>query len=137
MSSSSARVSAAALLLLVVFAPRPAVGQDKPKEFSPGPWLCPMPVVGISPGAARGQMERFRRLLDGDSPAGATEPCVNPLTWQFGPAARNAVIRLPEEGEPFYWPVPEMFGGPDSLPLVVRPPRDSVPRSPDSDVPNP
>jgi hypothetical protein len=136
MRSSSALASAAVLLLLGVVAPRPAVGQDEPEEKSgPSAWLCPMPVVGMSPNAARREMQRLRRVLEERPPSEVREPCINPLVqW---PADRTAVIRLPQEKAPFYWPVPDMFGRPDSLPPGLRPPLDSVPtsRDPASQIP--
>lgn len=136
MRSSSALASAATLSLLGVIAPRPAVGQDEPEEESePSGWLCPMPVVGISPNAAHREMERLRSALEERTPTDASEPCINPLVqW---PAGRSAVIRLPRESAPFYWPLPDMFGRPDSLPPGLRPALDSIPAFPDPGSPDP
>lgn len=140
MRSSSAltlaAASAAAMLLLGVLAPRPAVGQDEPEEESePSGWLCPMPVVGISPNAARREMERLRRALEERPASDVREPCINPLVRSS--VGRSAVIRLPRESAPFYWPLPDMFGRPDSLPPGLRPPLDSIPAFPDPGSPDP
>lgn len=136
MRSSSVRASAAALSLLGVLAPLPVLGQEEPQEkSSPNLWLCPMPVVGMSPNAARREMERLRSALEERTPTDASEPCINPLVrWS---AEHGVVIRLPRESEPFYLPVPDMFGRRDSLPPGLHPPPDSVPRSPVPHSPSP
>jgi hypothetical protein len=79
MTSPSVRTLTVVLLLSGVLLPQQAAGQERPETGqSLNVRLCPMPVVGMSPGAVQRHLDDFRRMLqDEDGVPIAGGPCFN------------------------------------------------------------
>lgn len=132
MRSMSVRTLIAFLVLIGVLLPSRASGQEGPdvevRRLS-NLWLCPMPVVGLSPGAVQDHIDALQLKLSNEKAAPtASGPCFNPFVIQFEqPGARQSRLfqRLRER---LREPTPrDLFGLRDSLPLEFRLPSDSLP----------
>ena len=131
MRSMSARTLIASLLLIGVLLPSRATGQEGPEvevRRLSNVWLCPMPVVGMGPGAVERHVDEFRLKLqdvDADAEPTASGPCFNPLVMQLAPPDATPIRLL----RPFREPTPQRdpFGLRDSLMLEFPLPSDSLP----------
>lgn len=129
MRSMSVRTLIASLVLIGVLLPSHATGQEGPEvevRRLSNLWLCPMPVVGMGPGAVQRYVDALRLKLSNEkAEPTASGPCFNPLVIQLAPPDARPSRLLQRFREPM--PHRDLFGLRDSLPLVFPLPSDSLP----------
>lgn len=127
MASKSVCTLTVVVLLSGVLLPHQAAGQERPATGQRlNVLLCPMPVVGMSPGAAQRHPDALRGMLqDDDAVPIAGGPCFNPFVVQLVPPISRPGLLLQPFGEPPLHRDP--FGLLDSLPPVFPLPSDSLP----------